>query len=136
MAINSNNFNVTSDNCMKIVVGIIHKYIGFEALTVVATVPECYLIYACLLPGLLFNPEDGGDMFLRNVGWLSPEYMAVHHRRCNSSYARRSFISTEISLQFLLKSSYKLRHLRQRKRHKFFPGLLVPIFYLCFLICT
>jgi hypothetical protein len=27
--------------------------------------------------GLLFSPEDGGDMFLRNVWWLSTDYMAL-----------------------------------------------------------
>jgi hypothetical protein len=30
-----------------------------------------YLHHACYLFGLLFNPEDGGDISLRNVGWLS-----------------------------------------------------------------
>jgi hypothetical protein len=30
-----------------------------------------YLLHAGCLPGLFFEPEDGGDMFLRNVGWLS-----------------------------------------------------------------
>jgi hypothetical protein len=29
----------------------------------------------------LFGPEDGGDMFLRNVGWLSTDYMALYPRR-------------------------------------------------------
>jgi hypothetical protein len=28
----------------------------------------CYLLYAGFLLGPLFNPEDIGDMFLRNVG--------------------------------------------------------------------
>jgi hypothetical protein len=39
----------------------------------------------------LFSPEDGGDMFLRNVGWLSvattwsyiPERI-VHNHRCEN----------------------------------------------------
>jgi hypothetical protein len=35
--------------------------------------------------GLFFDPEDGGDMFLRNVGCLSTDYTALHHRRHNSS---------------------------------------------------
>jgi hypothetical protein len=28
--------------------------------------------------GLFFDPEDGGDMFLWNVGWLSVDYLALH----------------------------------------------------------
>jgi hypothetical protein len=31
---------------------------------------------AGFLLGLSFDPEDGGDMFLRNVGWLSRDYTA------------------------------------------------------------
>jgi hypothetical protein len=27
-----------------------------------------------LLLGLFFDPEDGGDLFLQNVGWLSMVY--------------------------------------------------------------
>jgi hypothetical protein len=30
---------------------------------------------------LFFDPEDGGDTFLRNVGWLSTDYMALYPRR-------------------------------------------------------
>jgi hypothetical protein len=30
------------------------------------------------------KPEDGGDMFHRNVGRLSTDYMALHPRRWNS----------------------------------------------------
>jgi hypothetical protein len=33
------------------------------------------------LPGLFFHLEDGGDMFLRNFGWLSKEYTAYYPRR-------------------------------------------------------
>jgi hypothetical protein len=31
------------------------------------------------------DPEDGGDMFLQNVGSLSTEYTAPYLRRYNSS---------------------------------------------------
>jgi hypothetical protein len=36
-------------------------------------------------PGLFFDPEDGSDMFIRNVGWLSTDYTALYPRRQNSS---------------------------------------------------
>jgi hypothetical protein len=29
---------------------------------------------------LFFDPEDGGDMFLRNVGWISMKYTALYPR--------------------------------------------------------
>jgi hypothetical protein len=43
---------------------------------------------ACHLPHdgfllRLFDPEDGGTMFLRNIGWLSTDYTALYHRRQN-----------------------------------------------------
>jgi hypothetical protein len=34
---------------------------------------------------LLFDPEDGGNMFLQNVGLLSPDYTALYPRSQNSS---------------------------------------------------
>jgi hypothetical protein len=30
--------------------------------------------------GLSFEPEDGGHIFLRNVGSLSTDYMTFYHR--------------------------------------------------------
>jgi hypothetical protein len=30
-----------------------------------------YLLHAGFLLEFFFDPEDGGDMFLQNVGWLS-----------------------------------------------------------------
>jgi hypothetical protein len=37
------------------------------------------------LLGLFFDYEDGGDMFLRNVGWLSTDHVALYPRRQNFS---------------------------------------------------
>jgi hypothetical protein len=39
-----------------------------------------FLLHSGLLLGLLFNPQDGGDMFLRNVGLLSPGRTALYPR--------------------------------------------------------
>jgi hypothetical protein len=30
------------------------------------------------LLGLFFEPEDGGDMFLQNIDWLSVDYAALY----------------------------------------------------------
>jgi hypothetical protein len=37
------------------------------------------------LVGLLFNREDGGDVFFQIVGSLSKNYMALHTRRYSFS---------------------------------------------------
>jgi hypothetical protein len=34
-----------------------------------------------MLGNYFFDPEDGGDMFLRNVGWNSTDYTASYPRR-------------------------------------------------------
>jgi hypothetical protein len=41
-------------------------------------------IHIGFLIGLFFYPEDGGDMFLRIVVWLSMDYTAFCPRRYNS----------------------------------------------------
>jgi hypothetical protein len=59
-------------------------YVGFEVFTavvmksIIASLPPAYLL---VLAEIFFDPEDGGDMFLRNVGCISTDYMASHPRR-------------------------------------------------------
>jgi hypothetical protein len=49
----------------------------------------CYLLHAGFLLGLCFDPEDGGDMFLWNVCWLSMDYAVLYTRRQNYSILRK-----------------------------------------------
>jgi hypothetical protein len=43
----------------------------------------CFTLVSCLVyPSTL---KDGGDMFLRNVGWLWTDYTSLYPRRRNSS---------------------------------------------------
>jgi hypothetical protein len=44
-----------------------------------------YLLHDSFLLGLFFYPEDGGDMFLWNVSWLSMDYIPLYPRIQNSS---------------------------------------------------
>jgi hypothetical protein len=44
-----------------------------------------YLLHASFLLGL-FDPEDGGDIFLRNICLLSTDYTTLYPRSQNSSY--------------------------------------------------
>jgi hypothetical protein len=48
-----------------------------------ALLSTCF--HAGFLLGLFFDSEDGGDIFLRNVGWLSADYTALYPRRQYSS---------------------------------------------------
>jgi hypothetical protein len=41
----------------------------------------CCLIHAGFLLVLFFDPEDGGDMFLRIIDYLSTDYTALYPRR-------------------------------------------------------
>jgi hypothetical protein len=42
--------------------------------------PYC-LLHAGFLLGLLFDPEDEGEMFLRKLGLFSTDYTALYPRR-------------------------------------------------------
>jgi hypothetical protein len=46
------------------------------------------LACTCFHTGILlslFDPKDGADMFLQNIGWLSTDYTMLHPRRQHSS---------------------------------------------------
>jgi hypothetical protein len=42
---------------------------------------QSYMLHADFLLGLFFDTEDGGQIFLRNVGWLSTDYRALYPRK-------------------------------------------------------
>jgi hypothetical protein len=44
----------------------------------------CCLVHVGFLIGSFFDPENGDGMFLQNVIWLTPDYMALNSRRQNS----------------------------------------------------
>jgi hypothetical protein len=46
---------------------------------------KTYLLHVSFLFGFFFDPEDWGDMFTRNVGWLSVGYTALCARGQSSS---------------------------------------------------
>jgi hypothetical protein len=102
------------------------SYVEFEVFTAVVMksiifwdVTPCNLFATCLLAGYcwnyFFDREDGGDMFLRNVGCNSTDYTASHPRRWYSSWIFIVFLSPsrKISGQYV-KNHYRfLRHIFQ-----------------------
>jgi hypothetical protein len=69
------------------------RFVGFEVIMAVAMISsvfwfitQCsyifssayYLFHAGFFLGLLFYPEDGGDMFFWNFGFFPPGYTALH----------------------------------------------------------
>jgi hypothetical protein len=42
-------------------------------------------LYVGFLLGIFFDPENGGDIFLRNFGGLSTDYEALYPKRQKSS---------------------------------------------------
>jgi hypothetical protein len=57
------------------------RYVGFEVFT------ACHLLARCFAE-LFYNPEDGGDTFLRNAGYHSTHYTASYPKRRYSSRKR------------------------------------------------
>jgi hypothetical protein len=47
------------------------------------------LVHAGFLLGLLFSPEDRGDMFLQNAGRLSTDYTASQRAELLKKYFNR-----------------------------------------------
>jgi hypothetical protein len=43
----------------------------------------CYLSNTGFFSGLFFDPEDGGEIFLRNVSWISTDYTTLYPGRKN-----------------------------------------------------
>jgi hypothetical protein len=62
-------------------------------------------VASCLLHGGVFSPEDGGDVFLRKVGWLSAVYMALYCRRQNS---RDAFPNVQV-ITFRVRTLYGVK---------------------------
>jgi hypothetical protein len=59
------------------------KHIKREIVICFKPVLACYLLDAGILFSLFSDCEDGGDMFLRNVGWLS-EDITHHNHGCEN----------------------------------------------------
>jgi hypothetical protein len=70
---------------------------------------------------LFFDLEDGGDMFFRNVAWLSMDYMTLYPRRWYSSWPLLRTSNPTRQTQFL--SQNNKREPRIRTGHLIFgPG--------------
>jgi hypothetical protein len=63
-----------------------------------------------LLLGSLFNPQDGGDMFLRNVSRLSTNYTTLYPRRHNSWTLKLSlYLDTSQPIKLMQSSKYRFK---------------------------
>jgi hypothetical protein len=66
-----------------------HHLLKMEAICSSETSTDFHRLAICFYAGILlrlfFDPEDGGDIFLRNIGWLSADYTTLYPRRQYSS---------------------------------------------------
>jgi hypothetical protein len=56
---------------------IMYSLINFEEFYLLACNAVQSVYHPSFLLGLFFDSENGGDMFLRNVGWLSTDYATI-----------------------------------------------------------
>jgi hypothetical protein len=66
------------------------------------TAKACCWLHTGFLPGLLFNPDDGSDIFLWSAGSLSTDHIALYPRKRTSSlfmFEKYTGMESCISLQ-------------------------------------
>jgi hypothetical protein len=80
-----------------------------------------YLTHAGFLLGLFFYTENGGDMFLRNIGWLSTDYTALYPRRYKSS-CLKVFVMVEYKYGCDLINLKRRKEERKVERTSNLPG--------------
>jgi hypothetical protein len=76
----------------------------------------CFMLVSIL--DYRFDPEDGGDMFLRNICRLKTDYMALYPRRYNSPEINLRF-PLVISWHFLYHIRGVMVTFRNQTTHKF-----------------
>jgi hypothetical protein len=62
-----------------------YKFLRFEFIITVVMKGLSSHVHTAFLLGLFFNPEDEGNMILRNVNSISTDYTALYPRQQNSS---------------------------------------------------
>jgi hypothetical protein len=76
-----------------------------------ALLATCF--HAGFLLGLFFDHNNEGDIFLRNVGWLSTDYTALYPRRCTlrSYFSIFNFLTyRKISMRWITKLERRNLH--------------------------
>jgi hypothetical protein len=64
-----------------------------------------------------FHPEDGSDMFLRNVGWNSTGCTASYSRRCYSLPVLAELISSTLKMEVICSSETSVETQRTTRHH-------------------